>query len=82
MPKREMAWSGIRCSDAEDRFLRDCATLLDMDTSQLVRKSLAIALPLLLANRFIQRVELQDIMEGLGKSVKIALVERNTKDKR
>lgn len=79
--KRELAFGGVRCSDNEDRFLRDCAALLDMDSAQLTRKSLAIALPLLLGNRFIRRVELQDIMEELGKSVKIALVERNAKDK-
>lgn len=79
--KRESTWGGVRCSDTEERFLRDVATLLDMDSVSLQRKSLAIAIPLLLGNRFIQRVELQDTIDAIGKSVSSALYQRNTREK-
>lgn len=68
--KRSENWAGNKFTPAEIRFLMDCQHILgDMEAADVVRKCLAIALPLLVHNSYLRRVELEDIMESLKKSV-------------
>lgn len=68
--KREENWGNTKFTKSELRFLINCQHAAgDMEASELVRKCLAIALPQLIHNQFLRRVELEDIMASLEKSV-------------
>lgn len=70
---REVPWGGLKYTEREESFLRNCATLLGMDATEVVRTCLAIALPSLLANDFIGRTDLKDIIPALRESVRSSL---------
>lgn len=70
MAKRDTGFGNARYTEEEEIFLRQCAALLGLDNSAMVRKALAIALPQLLGNPFCRRVELEDTIEGMDMYVK------------
>jgi hypothetical protein len=61
MSKRDEAQVTIRLTPEEDVWLRRHATKLRMDVSELVRKSLALAVPILMANSFVRKTSLDDV---------------------
>ena len=50
----------VRLTPEEDVWLRRHAAHLDMDLAELMRKSLAVAVPMFMGNPFLCRVELKD----------------------
>lgn len=79
MSKRDTGFGHARYSEREERFLRDCSYVLDMDNSTMIRKCLAIALPQLIGNPFCRCVELDDAIGGLRESVNHLLNKRDTR---
>jgi hypothetical protein len=68
--KRDRAAVSTRFTDTEEAWLRLQATRLDMDLAELIRKCLALGIPLLLSNEFVRRVELKDaIIQSSSMSV-------------
>lgn len=58
--KRDITSVTVRLTSAEDVWLRRHAATLEMDIAALIRKSLALAVPILMANSFVRRVDLDD----------------------
>lgn len=68
--KRDQNWGNTKFTESELRFLINCQHAAgDMEASELVRKCLAIAIPQLIHNQFLRRVELEDIMDSMSRSV-------------
>jgi hypothetical protein len=64
MAKRDGPAINVRLTDKENAYIRLQATRLDMDVSVLVRKCLSLGIPQLLFNKFIRRVDLEDVING------------------
>ena len=50
----------VRLTPDEDIWLRRHAAALDMDVAEVIRKSLALGVPVLMSNSFVRRVALED----------------------
>lgn len=51
----------VRLAPDEEIWIRRHAAALDMDIAEMMRKSLSLAVPLLMANAFVRRVSLEDV---------------------
>lgn len=70
---KDTSWAGLKYTPRQARFLRDCATLTGKDDSKIVETCIALALPQILANKFVFRTELDDIIDALWESVRRSL---------
>lgn len=62
--KRDQYSISLRLSQDEDVWIRAKAARLGMDISDWIRKCLALGAPVLDANPFCRRVQLEDAMNG------------------
>lgn len=69
MAKSDSGFGNTRYTEAEELWLRSVAAKLELSNSELVRKCLALAIPQLLGNPFVRRVELKDAMQDWKPSV-------------
>ena len=69
MAKTDSGFGNARYTADEEKWLRQVADALDFSNSELVRKCLALGIPLLLHNEFVRRVELKDAMGDWKPSV-------------